>query len=88
MLMISLDWWVYEIAVLMTGWLPNAQAALSVGGICVALNTWWVGAGRSRGMGWSKEVRRDEMGGNPSSFTCSMLRLLASMPSGRAFFHT
>ncbi|GAX80512.1 hypothetical protein CEUSTIGMA_g7950.t1 [Chlamydomonas eustigma] len=39
MLMISLEWWIYEIAVLMNGWLPNAAAALSVGGITVTLNT-------------------------------------------------
>lgn len=31
---------VYQIPIVMIGWLPNAQAALGVGGICVAFNGW------------------------------------------------
>ena len=39
-LMISLEWWIYEIAVFMNGWLPNAEVCLAVGGLCVMLNSW------------------------------------------------
>lgn len=40
MVMVSLDWWVYECAVLMTGWLPQAQSALAVGGIAMMIISW------------------------------------------------
>ncbi|GAX76873.1 hypothetical protein CEUSTIGMA_g4319.t1 [Chlamydomonas eustigma] len=40
MIMISLEWWCYQIPVVMNGWLPNAAEALSVGGICVIFNAW------------------------------------------------
>mmetsp|Transcript_15098 Transcript_15098/g.32719 ORF Transcript_15098/g.32719 Transcript_15098/m.32719 type:complete len:614 (+) Transcript_15098:102-1943(+) len=40
MLMISLEWWIFEVAVLMAGWLPDPRVALAVGGICVAVNGW------------------------------------------------
>uniref|UniRef100_A0A7R9V131 Multidrug and toxic compound extrusion protein n=1 Tax=Chlamydomonas euryale TaxID=1486919 RepID=A0A7R9V131_9CHLO len=40
MVMISLDLWMYQVAVVMSGWLPNTAVALSVGGICTSMNAW------------------------------------------------
>ena len=36
MLMLSLEWWTYEVAVLENGWLPNAQEALR----CEFIHLW------------------------------------------------
>lgn len=39
-LMICLEWWAYEVIIIMAGWLPNAEVALSVMGICLNLVGW------------------------------------------------
>lgn len=43
--MICMEWWAYEVLILLAGALPSAQVSLAVMGICLNISTWWVPAG-------------------------------------------
>jgi hypothetical protein len=35
-----MEWWAYEVLVLLAGWLPSPHVSLSVMGICLTICTW------------------------------------------------
>jgi MATE family multidrug resistance protein len=38
--MMCMEWWAYEVLVLLAGWLPSPHVSLSVMGICLNICTW------------------------------------------------
>ncbi len=38
--MICMEWWAYEVLILLAGALPSAQVSLAVMGICLNISTW------------------------------------------------
>lgn len=35
--MMCLEWWLFEVAMMLSGLLPNAQMSLAVGGVCTQI---------------------------------------------------
>uniref|UniRef100_A0A383V4G4 Protein DETOXIFICATION n=1 Tax=Tetradesmus obliquus TaxID=3088 RepID=A0A383V4G4_TETOB len=90
--MISLEWWAYEVILILAGLLPNAEVALSTMGVCLNINAWMymlplgLGAavntsiGNAMGAGHAATAKRAFLGGIASgAFLQAALSLSISL---------